>query len=112
MLHKEKRLRKSREIKSAIKEKEIEVRGPLLCLLAKKNKLKESRILIIPSRKIKGSVKRNLIRRKISAAYQTIWHKIKKNHDFIIFPKEGAKTASVKYLASEMEILMKRAGVY
>lgn len=102
MLPKDERLTTQSEIKAAIREKEFEIKTPLLYLAGRKNQQKQSRLVVVASKKLGEAVARNRIRRLVREAFKLVKEKFKAPVDLAIFPTRKVLSESVLNIAGDI----------
>lgn len=87
MLPKGERINKGADINRILKKKQFHFSSPLLRIIAEENHNCCSRLVVICSGKLGGSVQRNRVKRIITAMYSRNKHKIAKNMSFVAIPR-------------------------
>lgn len=89
MLPKGERIARNSEIKAIKAKRQLYYSSPLLSLYAIDNQLPSSRIKVVCSKRLGGSVVRNRVRRLIIAALLKIRRNINKNIDILVYPRQA-----------------------
>ena len=89
MLPKNERISDNQEIKGILKRRKIHLASPLLSLIGEENKKGKTRLTVSCSSKIGGAVLRNRTRRVLIASYQKIRHKMDKNYNIVLLPRQA-----------------------
>jgi ribonuclease P protein component len=101
------RLRKSQEIKTALKKRQYEIKHPLLQIVAKDNNCKNPRVAVVV-KGINSAIKRNRIKRLFREAMRKNIDKIGKNIDMVIFPKQAAIKEKSHKITKNIEMALKK----
>lgn len=108
MLPKKQRLTRDREIRGVLKTKQYESKNPLFYLVGKDNFLEISRLTVVTPKRLGKATIRNRLRRVFAEAYSKIRHKIKKNVDLVVFPRQAAVDKHVREVALALGNALKR----
>ena len=105
-------LKKNYEFKNVLTRGKF-YRGKYINIYVLKNKRQKNNIGIAVSKKVAGAVKRNRIKRVIRESYAKQEEKIKDFCDIVIIWKKeaGSKEARYANVSSDMEGILKRAGL-
>jgi ribonuclease P protein component len=99
------RIRKNSEIQAILKKKQLTFTSPLLRIVAQANQHNTPRVVVVCPKSLGKAVTRNRIRRIIVGQYSNIRHKIGKNIDLVIFPRNVAERMKP---AEEIEKALKK----
>ena len=102
MLPNRERLTTQREIKAATREKEFDVKTPLLYLAGRFNQLNNSRLVVVASKKLGEAVARNRIKRLVREAFKIVKLEFKAPVDLAIFPTRKVLSESVASIAGDI----------
>ena len=101
LLPKGERITSGREIKNT---RQFRFTSPLLHISAAYNDRDRSRLAVVCPARLGTAVVRNRTKRQLAQAFKEIQHKIAKNMDLVVFPKQvGVKTEA--YTKSIIELL-------
>lgn len=67
----------------------------------------DSRLGVTVSRKVGGSVARNLVKRRVREAFRRHPQRLLANHDLVVIARNGAPSISVHDLTHELETALK-----
>ena len=102
MLPNNERLTTQRAIKAAIREKEFDLKTPLLYLAGRLNQQKNSRLVVVASKKLGEAVARNRIKRLVREAFKIVKVEFKVPVDLAIFPTRKVLSEKVVDIAEDI----------
>lgn len=83
-----------------------------IVLGAKPNQLGHNRIAIIAGRSVGGAVQRNLAKRRLRSAYQSLQAEMKQGYDLVIIARTPILNFAYSHLVAALKKLLDSAGLW